>query len=475
MPLEWGILFPFMCSLLLGAHARWGYSKSLGVVAAHAMACVQSVLLIYLSLQGPRVGPVHVFGGLHWMLGMDAFTAWFLALSGTLCFVSIFIQATPSVGAFAWKFFMQGALVGALLSQDLLLFYIFFELTLLPSLYFLRQGVAREGAVTYLIFSLVGGFALLGGMSVMRALLMEVDPSMPLTTTHLSSLSSVLRASPKTQAVLFLVCSLPFFIKAPLFPFQAWLRSSYEACEGSFLILFSGVFPKVALLGFLRFMVPLFSESMSAFQAPLLALALFSVVWPAFQALAERRIRSFLAATSMSHMGFVLMGCFSLNKLALEGAMFQMLSHSLILALFITLLEILRNAIPGQESMDGVQGLGSQFPRLSAAWVFATMALISVPGTSGFVGEFLVILGLSQHSLQMALALVLSVVLSAAYGLIFLHRSFYGVALEPKGVLRSGLAVPSVGLILLILWLGLSPQPIFHATHLVSQTFRSFG
>jgi NADH-quinone oxidoreductase subunit M len=228
-----------------------------------------------------------------------------------------------------------------------------------------------------------------------------------------------------TQGLLFLAFAFAFAIKVPLFPFHTWLPDAHVEAPTAGSVILAGVLLKFGGYGFIRFAFPFFPEAVRYFQEPVMLLASIAIIYGAMMALVQTDVKKLVAYSSVSHMGYVMLGLFSLNATAVSGALYQMLSHGVSTgALFILVGMIYERRHTREVSAFG--GLAKSMPRYALAFVLIGFSAIGLPGLNGFVGEFLILLGSWQaHRVVVAIA-VLGVLFGAIYVLWLLQRMFFG-------------------------------------------------
>lgn len=351
---------------------------------------------------------------------------------------------------------MHATLNGVFLATDLVLMYVFWEATLLPSLFLLGTfgGPGRRGAVTkYLVYAITGSF-------LMLASILALVPASGAASYAFADLLPAARAlDPVVQTWLFAGFAAAFAVKLPLFPLHAWLIDFHRQNPPSGVADVAGTLYKVGGFGFFAWAIPLLPDGAAAFQPLLLALAAATALWGGLAATRQEDLKSMLAYMSLSHMGVVALGVFSLTPVGLTGAMFllaaQMLSTG---ALF--LLAGMLHARTGQYGFAHYGGLAKSAPALAAVTLFALFAAIGVPGLSNFPGEFLALAGGFAASPWLGgVAALGSVVAAGVYGVNTYQRLFQGPPGERRADLGPAEILVVAPLIVGILWLGLAPAP----------------
>jgi len=386
--------------------------------------------------------------GIHWSLGIDGISL-FLVLMTALLFPLAIIGAHShrDPRAFvAWVLVMESACMGSFVSLDLVFFFLFFELTLVPS-YFLIAGwgYANRGyaAIKFFIYTFAGSAFLL------------VTFELPaLMHTHLSGTEGVL---------LFLAFTAAFAVKAPLFPFHTWSPDAYAEAPTAGAVLLAAVMAKLGTYGIIRFDLNLFPQATRTLAPLLLTLAVIGIIYGALVACAQRDMKRLLAYSSLAGIGFIVLGTFALNSQGLTGGVLQMVNHGLIIAtLFILVGWIYERRKTWQVS--GLKGLQKPAPLMAGCFTVAMMASIGVPGLNGFVGEFLVLIGTFLSHRWWAVVGIVGIIVAAIYLLWAYQQVFQGEPTPEDTAKTRDLSITEklviAPLIVAIVFLGVFPKPV---------------
>jgi NADH-quinone oxidoreductase subunit M len=329
------------------------------------------------------------------------------------------------------------SLLGVFLSLDLLQFFVFYELELIP-MYFLIAvwgGPNRSyAAMKFLLYTFLGGVFMLAGLIYLYSQLSVFDPN---TSFDMITLAQRCPLLPKImQVVAFLGFFIAFVIKLPSFPVHTWLPDAHVEAPTPISMILAGLLLKMGSYGLVRICLGFFPGVIAEYGNWILLLGAFNIVWAAMACLVQRDMKRIIAFSSVSHMGFVLMGIACISSLALQGAVFQMISHGLISALLFFLVGAVYERCHTRDLGEIGGGLAKQMPVLFYFWMFASLANLGLPGLSGFVaetaiyyGSFTSLLVSSAHSVIGKPAVIfatLGVVLTAAYMLWLLKRLFFG-------------------------------------------------
>ena len=357
---------------------------------------------------------------------------------------------------------MEGLMIGVFSSMDAILFYLFWEAMLIPM--FLIIGVwggsnRVYAAIKFFLYTLVGSLLMLVAIIY---LYFTSDHTFNITSFHATPLTYT------TQVLIFLAFFAAFAVKVPMFPVHTWLPDAHvEAPTGGSVIL-AAITLKMGAYGFLRFSIPITPDASSELAIWVIGLSLIAVVYIALVALVQRDMKKLIAYSSISHMGFVTLGFFIFDTQGMEGAIVQMISHGFISGALFLCVGVLYDRMHSRE-IDSYGGVANTMPVFSVFLVFFAMSNAGLPGTSGFVGEFLVILGSFRVNGWYAAVAGLTLVLGAAYTLWMIKRVVYGEITNEKVktlVDVNGREKLMLGVLAVcVLGLGIYPMPLLEVMH----------
>jgi NADH-quinone oxidoreductase subunit M len=372
---------------------------------------------------------------------------------------------------------LETAMLGVFVSLDLFLFYVFWEAVLVPA-YFLIGSFGGQrrvyAAVKFFVYTLLGGLLMLVGIIALFWLQQRATGTPSFDYDVLRDFDK----APGTQRWLFAAFFAAFAVKTPLWPFHTWLPDAYTEAPATTTVLLAGVMSKLGVYGFLRYSLPLFPDAAQYFQSLLLTLAVVGILYCALVATVQRDFKTLVAYSSVSHLGFIVLGVFALNVQGLQGAVFYAVAHGLLIGglFFVTgMLEERR----GTRRIDEFGGLQQSAPRMAGVMLVITLGAVALPGLVGFVGEFLTLLGAFLANRAYAVAAAVGVILGAVYLLWAYQRMWHGPLEREEnravGDLTGREWAILAPLVAAIVVLGLFPRPVLErvepsATRVVEQT-----
>jgi NADH-quinone oxidoreductase subunit M len=392
-------------------------------------------------------------------LGVDGISLWLVVLNAFLTVVAILATPiTKRTGGFVGLMLaMSAGLAGVFMATDLVLFYVFWEAMLIPAYFLLWQHGEgpRPGyaAFKFVLYTLAGSLLMLVG--VIGEYIFTGQKTFDLAVL------ATLAPSAGIQFGLFFLFGLAFAIKTPLFPFHSWLPDAYLAAPTPMLITFAGVMGKAGAYGFLRIAVPLFPQPLGwwdwTWVVPILAVA--AIIWGALMALVQSDMKLIVSYSSVSHMGFIVLGIFAYNIQGQQGAVLQMVNHGIIIAALFLIVAWIADRT-GTRDRSAMAGLALRMPVMAGVFAVVAFAALGLPGLNSFVGEFMTLLGAWERAPLLAAFGAIGLVLAPVYIL----RLFQGVmqgtpaGTVPKSDIYTGQLSLVASLIVLMFVLGLYPN-----------------
>ncbi|MGH7232247.1 MAG: NADH-quinone oxidoreductase subunit M [Nitrospiraceae bacterium] len=357
---------------------------------------------------------------------------------------------------------METAMLGVFAALDFVLFYVFWEVMLIPM--YLLIGVwggpnRVYAAVKFFLYTLAGSVLLLVAI---LALFFQGGQTFDIL------LLSRVEYSSTVQQWLFWAFFIAFAVKVPMFPFHTWLPDAHVEAPTAGSVLLASVLLKMGAYGFLRFSLPMLPEASATYTPIMVGLSLIAIIYGAYMALAQADLKKLIAYSSVSHMGFVTLGIFALNAQGIEGAIMQMVNHGITTGALFLCVGAIYERTHSRLIADNT-GLAGPMPRYATVLVIFALSSLGLPGTNSFVGEFLVLVGTFLWSKPAAVIASLGIILAAAYLLWMVQRVAFGV---PRAKLVPALAdlngremITLAPLVVLVFWIGLYPNPILVPMH----------
>ena len=398
--------------------------------------------------------------GISYHLGVDGISMPFILLSTFLTPLSILASwksITHRVRDYMIAFLvLEVMMVGMFASLDMLMFYLFFEGVLIPMFIIIGVWGGAErvyAAFKFFLYTLLGSVLMLVCMLVMYHLA---------GTTDIPALAEF-AFSPELQFWLFLGFFASFAVKVPMWPVHTWLPDAHVQAPTAGSMILAGVLLKMGGYGFIRFSLPMFPDASEYFAPFIFVLSIVAVIYTSLVALAQSDMKKLIAYSSVAHMGFVTIGIFTLTEQGIAGAMFQMISHGLVSAALFFCVGVVYDRLHTRE-ISAYGGVVDAMPRYAAFFMFMMLASVGLPGTSGFVGEMLVLVGAWEASHWVAIFAATGLILGACYMLWLYRRVVFGRAEKPEVLEMAGLdrreVMIFVPLTILVLWFGVYPSTL---------------
>ncbi|HEX8069786.1 MAG TPA: NADH-quinone oxidoreductase subunit M [Pyrinomonadaceae bacterium] len=487
------ILLPVVGAVAVALHAYAPYRKAESHYKWIALGfSVADFLLSLLLLRGDSASGAFRFEqnvswigaiGANYHLGVDGISLWLVLLTTLLVPISIVSSwhavERRALAFYAFILLLEGAMIGVFVSLDLLLFYLFFEASLVP-MYFLIGVWGGErrvyAAVKFFIYTALGSLLMLAGIIALYFLYAGANGGvgtfdyvalLGALRDHRLSLVDAMGHATRTQFWLFLAFAFAFAIKVPMWPVHTWLPDAHTEAPTAGSVILAGVLLKMGTYGLLRFNIALFPEMARQAATVFVVLAVIGIIYGALVAMVQPDVKRLVAYSSVSHMGFVVLGLFSFTEQGMQGALYQMLNHGVSTgALFLIVGMIYERRHTRYISEFG--GLAQPMPWFATVFVIASLSSVGLPLLNGFVGEFLIMLGTwtSAATARPYVVTMLAgtgVIWAAVYMLWMLQRVLFGRVTNEKNSRLSDLSWRELGLLLpllfLMLYMGAYPRP----------------
>lgn len=381
--------------------------------------------------------------GINYIVGVDGLSL-ILVLLTTIFSVIVVMTAYSTVntgikGFFALFLLLQSAIIGVFVSLDVVLFYVFWELSLIPVYFMLGIWGGKDrvyATIKLFIYGVFGSLFMLVALIYLYYIHGQLNSGI-YSSNLLDLYKTAANLSPTEQTSLFLCVLLAFGIKAPIFPFHSWLPDTYEQAPATYTLL-SGVILKLATYGLIRFGICLFPTAALKFSTPIMVLAVIGIIYGALIAWQQKNIRRIMAFSSLSHLGFIVLGIFSLNTIGLQGSLYQMVNHAVTAGALFILFNFLyqrRNSF----ELDDFGGLAKVLPWFAFFFVIVAMGSVALPSTGSFIGEWLILIGAFQASPVIGTVATLGVIFGAVYILWLTYKILFGPLDKAENKQLSGL------------------------------------
>ncbi|TPK93391.1 MULTISPECIES: NADH-quinone oxidoreductase subunit M [unclassified Mesorhizobium] len=402
--------------------------------------------------------------GISYHMGVDGISMLFVILTTFLmpfCILASWEAIEKRVKAYMIAFLiLETLMIGVFCALDIVLFYVFFEAGLIPMFIIIGVWGGKRrvyASFKFFLYTLAGSVLML--LAIMAMFFQSGTTDIPTLLTHNFPASM--------QTWLWLAFFASFAVKMPMWPVHTWLPDAHVEAPTAGSVILAAILLKMGGYGFLRFSLPMFPEASAMFAPLVFTLSVVAIIYTSLVALMQEDMKKLIAYSSVAHMGFVTMGIFAMNQEGVQGAIFQMLSHGLVSGALFLCVGVIYDRMHTRE-IDAYGGLVNNMPKYATVFMIFTMANVGLPGTSGFVGEFLTMLGVFKVNTWVAFFAATGVILSAAYALWLYRRVIFGALskdslknlldLSPR---EKAIVYP---LVVLVIFFGVYPAPVFDAT-----------
>lgn len=462
------VFFPALAGLL-----GFVIDKNSARVYGVAIAAIEFILSLFLWMNFDGLNPTFQFVE-HFPIVKDFGISYYLGVDGISLFLVVMTTFMTLIGMMSMTIkdeiknmvitllFLEMTMVGVFLALDAIMFYFFWELSLVPMLYIIGAwgGPLRVYAsVKFFLYTFTGSLIMLVGMLFVAYSFYSAAGAWSFAITDWYALGFDM----EYQFWLFLAFFIGFAIKVPMFPFHTWLPYAHGQAPTIGSVILAAVLLKMGTYGFVRFSLPMFPDASVMMITPIAILSIIMIIYTAMVAYAQEDMKQVIAYSSVSHMGIVMLGIFAMNSEGISGSVFQMLSHGIVSGALFMLVGVIYDRTH-TKYMSDFGGLASIMPRYALVFGVMLMASVGLPLTIGFVGEFLVLIGFYKFSPIMTILAGTSIIVGAVYMLALFKRSFFGpVTNEANKNLKdlNGSEVAAfIPLVALVIWLGVYPKPV---------------
>ena len=462
------IFFPALAAVL-GFVVHKDSMRSYGVAVA-TMEFALSLWLWYAfdnNISGmqfmEQIALIPVFG-INYIVGVDGISLFIVILSTffTMIGIASLTDTKDIKNMIITLLFLQMTMVGVFVALDAMIFYLFWELSLVPMLYIIGAwGGPRRiyASVKFFLYTFAGSLVMLVGMLFMAYFYYQATGQWSFAILDWYRLI----LPENFQMWLFIAFFFGFAIKVPMFPFHTWLPYAHGQAPTIGSVILAAVLLKMGTYGFIRFSLPLFPDAAVAMMMPMGILALIAIIYTAMIAYAQEDMKQVIAYSSVSHMGVIILGIFALNAEGIGGSLFLMISHGIVSGALFMLVGVIYDR-RHTKMMSEFGGLASVMPMYAVVFGIMLMASVGLPLTIGFVGEFLSLLGFFAVSPILTVSAGMTIILGAVYMLVLYKKTFFGPIIHPVNKklqdIKGREVAALVPLVMLVVYLGVYPKPI---------------
>jgi len=402
--------------------------------------------------------------GISYYLGIDGISLFIVIMATLMTLIGIIALSVKEdlKNMIITLLFLEVAMVGVFVSLDVVLFYIFWEFSLVPMLYIIGAwggNLRLYASIKFFIYTFAGSLVMLIGMLYLAYIYHATTGVWSFSLTDWYSLILPF----DVQKYLFWAFFLGFAIKVPMFPFHTWLPYAHGQAPTVGSVILAAVLLKMGTYGFVRFSLPLFPDASVAYITPVAILAIIMIIYTAMIAYAQKDIKQVIAYSSISHMGVIVLGTFSMNVEGIAGSVFLMLSHGIVSGALFLLVGVIYDR-RHTKLMSEFGGLAQSMPNFATIFVVMTMASVGLPLTIGFIGEYLSLAGFFKVSPIMTIIAGTSIIIGAVYMLRVVKQTLFGPITKEENKNLPDLDVKEltalVPLVAIVVWLGVYPKPV---------------
>ena len=402
--------------------------------------------------------------GISYYVGIDGISLFLIILSTFMTMISLIglSKLKNEKNLIVTVLFLEMTMVGVFSTLDVIVFYLFWELSLVPMLYIIGAWGAEKriyAAVKFFLYTFAGSLIMLVGILYFAYIYHEASGVWSFAIPEWQ----LFMVSPDVQMWLFVAFFFGFAIKVPMFPFHTWLPYAHGQAPTIGSVILAAVLLKMGTYGFVRFSLPLFPDAAVYFTSAIAILAIIMVIYTAMIAYAQKDMKQVIAYSSVSHMGIIIIGTFALNAEGIVGSIFLMISHGVVSGALFMLVGVIYDRRKTKQ-MSEFGGLAQSMPQFALVYGIMLMASVGLPLTIGFVGEFLSLIGFYAVSPFMTFLAGTGIILGAVYMLKLYKVSFFGPITNEKNKTLPDLnkreAMALIPLVLIVVWLGIYPKPV---------------
>lgn len=420
------------------------------------------------GMQFTQIIPVISAYGINYIVGIDGISLFLVIMTTFMTMISIIglTEKRNLKHLIITVLFLEMTMVGVFLTLDAIIFYLFWELSLVPMLYIVGAwggNLRIYAAIKFFLYTFIGSLIMLVGMLYLGYVYFQTTGVWSFNLLDWNMLVLPFNGFFSMQSLLFIAFFCGFAIKVPMFPFHTWLPYAHGQAPTIGSVILAAVLLKMGTYGFVRFSLPLFPEASMYFVTPMAILGLIAIVYTAMVAYAQEDMKQVIAYSSVSHMGVIILGIFALNVEGIGGSIFLMISHGIVSGALFMLVGVIYDRRHTKLIKD-FGGLALVMPKYATIFGIMLMASVGLPLTIGFVGEFLSLLGFFRVSPIMTLIAGLTIILGAVYMLVMYKKSFFGPLIHEENKhledVKGRELAALIPLVALVVLLGVYPKPI---------------
>jgi len=402
--------------------------------------------------------------GISYYLGVDGISLFIVIMATLMTLIGIIALSIKKdvKNMIITLLFLEVAMVGVFVSLDVILFYVFWEFSLVPMLYIIGAWGGDKrlyASIKFFVYTFAGSLVMLIGILYVAYIYYSTTGVWSFSLTDWYGL--ILPIS--VQKYLFWAFFLGFAIKVPMFPFHTWLPYAHGQAPTVGSVILAAVLLKMGSYGFVRFSLPLFPDASVAYILPVVIIAIIMIIYTAMVAYAQKDMKQVIAYSSISHMGIIVLGTFAMNVEGIAGSIFQMLSHGIVSGALFLLVGVIYDRRHTKE-LSQFGGIAKVMPNYATIFVIMTMASVGLPLTIGFIGEYLSLLGFFKVSPVLTVIAGTSIILGAVYMLNITRKTFFGPLTNPENKKLKDLNAKEltalIPLVAIVVWLGIYPKPV---------------
>jgi NADH-quinone oxidoreductase subunit M len=437
LPFFWGL------ATLLIPSSQKGFLRNFTLAGTIATLLLSVQVYLRFQAKGPDFQMLETAAwlpslGIFYGVGMDGISLWLFLLTTFLMPIAVLASYTAVEAREKEYYFLllalETAMLGAFVSLDLFLFYVFWEAMLIPMYFLIGIWGGKDrvyAAMKFFLYTMVGSLLMLVAIFYLAYQHKVQFGSYSMLIQDLYNLQLPGGGFWSTQSLLFLAFALAFAIKVPLFPLHTWLPDAHVQAPTAGSVILAAILLKMGGYGFMRFAFPLFPQAVVFYQFPFMILGTIAIVYGAWVAMVQPDIKKLVAYSSVSHMGYVIVGLFALNPISVTGSYYQMLNHGVSTGALFLLVGIIYERRHTREISE-YGGITKVMPLFTIAFMIVTLSSVALPGTNGFVGEFLILLGSWKINPGLTAIATTGVIFGAVYMLWMFQRVFFGPLTNPE-------------------------------------------